>query len=125
MKKLFYTLLFFISGILYSQGQWQVVHQESGVNFVDGCFTSDSIGYVVRSNGLIFRTLDQGSTWSYMASLPGLYTTICKSGGDTVYAAGNYVYRSIDQGFNWQQISGFGDKIFAIPTRQKMIFISM
>ena len=111
MKKYYLTFLIFLPGFLFSQAQWQVVHQEPGVNFVDGCFTSDSIGFVISKDGMVFRTIDQGATWNYMASLPGLYTTICKSGGDTVYAAGNHIYRSSDRGFNWQQVRGFGDTV--------------
>ena len=108
MRPAFY---FFILLLLFSESafsQWQIVNPGTNKNFVDGCFVNDSVGVIISDDGFVFKTSDHGTTWIQCAALPGIYTSVCTAGIDTIYAGGDRIYRSNDRGNTWLPVSFMG-----------------
>ena len=98
-------MVFLFTFLFYSvYSQWQVINSIVTGNLVDGCFLNDSIGFIVSSDGVMLKTVDQGNTWSVNATLSGTFTSICNVGTDTIYIGGNCIYRSVDQGSSWNLV---------------------
>jgi parallel beta-helix repeat protein len=110
MKSLLITLLL-ILGFNAASAQWQVVHSGGSQNLAAGCFISDSVGFVISTSGVVLKTSDQGTTWNVQATLPGVFTSICKAGTDTLYAGGNCIYNSVDGGNTWNLVVNLPDTI--------------
>ncbi|MFZ4523814.1 MAG: right-handed parallel beta-helix repeat-containing protein [Bacteroidales bacterium] len=112
MKTLQFNLIIFLmlnlSPVL---AQWQIISSGTTANLVDGCFVSDSVGFVISSGGKVLKTTNQGATWHQSASLTGVFTSICSSGPDTIFAGGNCIYRSTNGGSTWNQIAIFTSTI--------------
>ncbi|MCX6269091.1 MAG: right-handed parallel beta-helix repeat-containing protein [Bacteroidetes bacterium] len=100
-------ILFFLLNLSQIFAQWQKISSGTTANLVDGCFVSDSIGFVISSGGKVYKTSDQGTTWHLTGSLSGVFKAICSSGPDTVYAGGNCIFRSTDRGVTWNLIKSF------------------
>ncbi|MCX6247247.1 MAG: right-handed parallel beta-helix repeat-containing protein [Bacteroidetes bacterium] len=101
----FSFLLFLMLQFPSAFSQWQVIPSGTTANLVDGCFVSDSVGFIVSSGGVVLKTTNQGSSWQVDANLQGVFTSICNSGPDTLYAGGNCIYRSTNQGASWTLMS--------------------
>ena len=107
----FYLLFLATLSPFLAFSQWQEVHSGGSLNLVDGCFISDSVGFVISANGVILKSIDQGTTWNEQAALPGIFTSICKAGPDTLYAGGNCIYRSSDRGISWHLVTSLSDTV--------------
>lgn len=108
--KLFFTLLVIFKGY-FSYSQWQTISSGVTSNLVDGCFISDSTGFIVGSDGTVLKTIDAGSTWNTVATLTGYFTSVFPAGADTIYAGGNCIYRSDDGGNTWSLVTNLNDTI--------------
>ena len=108
MKFLWFNLVFFFFLSLSRVfAQWQPVNSGTTANLADGCFVTDSSGFVISSEGQVLKTSDQGATWNVAANLTGVFTSMCHSGPDTIYAGGNCIYRSTNRGNTWNLMSTF------------------
>ncbi len=96
--------LFFFGSFTLSIAQWQPIPSNTTSNLVDICFANDSTGFILSSIGVVLKTTDRGNQWSLSASLPASNTfrVITNVGNDTIYAAGDGIYRSCDGGATWQ-----------------------
>lgn len=104
LRKFIFVLLFLLNANI-AFAQWQTVSSGVTENLVDGCFVTDSIGFIISSNGVILKTVDAGNTWIQNITLQGVFTSICSVGTDTIYAGGNSIYRSDNGGTSWNLIS--------------------
>ncbi|MBL0339862.1 MAG: hypothetical protein IPP71_02470 [Bacteroidetes bacterium] len=102
-------MLIFRTDVAFSQ--WQIINSGVTDNLVDGCFISDSTGFIIGSNGTILKTTDSGNSWSVNAIVSGLFTSICHVGLDTLYVGGNCIYRSDNGGISWNLITTLPDTI--------------
>ncbi|MEI7898442.1 MAG: right-handed parallel beta-helix repeat-containing protein, partial [bacterium] len=75
------------------------------------CFIDDSTGFVISDSGVIYKTTNQGTSWVQQATLPGVFTSICQAGTDTLYAGGNMIYRSADRGNTWNLVATLNDTV--------------
>lgn len=105
--RIFLFPLFFLV-VHTSFAQWQVVSSGTTKNLVDGCFVTDSTGFILSADGIILKTTDQGTSWTTVASLQGTFTSICNMGTDTLYAGGTRIFRSSDAGNTWTLVSNLG-----------------
>lgn len=102
--KIFIILLLFLKAN-ETFSQWQIISSGITDNLVDGCFVTDSTGYIISSNGTILKTINAGTTWSINTVLTGTFSSIFHVGIDTIYAGGNCIYRSDDGGNSWNLIT--------------------
>lgn len=102
-----FTLFALLSFSQTSFSQWQSINSGVTENLVDGCFVSDSIGFIIGSNGALLKTIDAGDSWSMATSLNGSFTSISFVDQDTIYVGGDKLYRSDDGGNTWNLLQSF------------------
>lgn len=97
------TALFF--KVNTSFAQWYELNSGVTENLLDGCFVSDSVGFIVGYNGKVLKTIDGGNTWIENATLNGYLTSISHIGADTIYIGGSNFYMSVNGGNTWSMVS--------------------
>jgi photosystem II stability/assembly factor-like uncharacterized protein len=120
MKKLFFTLLFFIPVIAFPQWYWQNPLPQG--NCLLNVFFIDSLnGYFAGYSGTILKTTDGGTTWSIYSSGPkNTCYSIFFTDDDTGYIAGTVdtmemILKTNDAGSTWNTVySGTGDRLTSI-----------
>ena len=97
--------LFFFTGNINSQSQWTSQNSNTLENINDVNFPSVNTGYAVANNGLILKTINQGTNWF---NLPFPNTTNNMSVFFTSIYTGyvgsptfNYIYKTVNGGYNW------------------------
>jgi photosystem II stability/assembly factor-like uncharacterized protein len=85
--------------------QWYEINSGVNDNLIDGCFVSDSVGFIIGYNGKVLKTIDAGNSWVENASFNGNYSSISHIGKDTIYIAGTSIYRSTNGGDTWNLVA--------------------
>ena len=97
---------FFIT-FLNVQGQWQWLNPKpSGFANTRIVFTSHTTGYILNSNGDLFKTTDIGESWAQVNNFPG--NPLCmdiKDSTGVIGCIGGILYLSNDNGNNWQYVN--------------------
>jgi photosystem II stability/assembly factor-like uncharacterized protein len=120
MKKLFFTLLFFIPVIAFPQWYWQNPLPQGNLLY-SVFFTDSNNGYAAGELGTIIKTTDGGTTWTiYHSGRHSSLNSIFFTDFNTGYAAGgNLILKTTDAGSTWNTIlsgSGYGIHSIFFPT---------
>ena len=105
------SCIFFII-CLHAQAQWQWLNPTpSGYANIRIVFTSHSTGYILNSNGDLFKTTNTGESWEQANNFP--FGPLCMDIKDSTGVVGcnqGILYLSNDNGNNWQMINtGFNE----------------
>src|SRR4051812_12250450 len=102
-----YYLLFLlvnVTAIRNSNAQWTTLNTGTSVTLEQVVFVNDSIGYLLSSNGAVFKTIDGGQSWSN-PSKTNSCTSIYFVSADTGFACdanyGTGIYKTTDGGQSW------------------------
>jgi len=87
----------------------------SGIPYAKIFFSSDSIGYYMKNDGLgfithLYKTINSGLGWNLHSTLDtnGTYTSLFFTNDTTGYAMGWFsMYKTIDGGTNWTYQNGY------------------
>jgi photosystem II stability/assembly factor-like uncharacterized protein len=92
-----------------SFAQWQLAYQkEKAIDFQSVCFPTSTVGYVVGSGGVIFKTTNAGESWNQQTSpvattLYRIYFEDAVKGW--AVGVGGKIIKTTD-GTNWTDVSG-------------------
>jgi photosystem II stability/assembly factor-like uncharacterized protein len=97
--------VFSVSLLLLAQitvfSQWTVLNSGVSSNLKGVNFISDSVGYVVGSNGTVLKTTDAGDNWVDIYTNTNDLNCVWAVDEDTIYVGGDDLYKTTDGGNTW------------------------
>lgn len=111
LKKIVLTLLLTTNSIAYSQTNWEVLTNAPAVNgrFDDVMFISPETGWLIHSQGRVYKTTDGGQSWSLIHVASGeLFRSIVFA--DSLHgwigslAGPDFLLQTTDGGSNWSAV---------------------
>ena len=97
-------------------GPWEeiFIHTDTDKDIVDIAIdvNNSSIVYVISEDGHLYKSIDSGSTWSYVSSAGENINSFEVSSHNTSHmflGADEGIFRSFDAGVNWEQLSFEGE----------------
>lgn len=106
--ELYLATKYSVYGSADSGDSWEFSGDGISANTVTGILINDNDDLIVCLDGIgIFRSADNGNTWSQIGSSGGYYECSKKnSNGDLFVGHNNGLLRSTDNGDNWTEIKG-------------------
>ena len=83
---------------------WSVVQVASGIGLNELGY-ADGVWLAVASNRAVYRSIDNGASWTLAGTMPGAGGSLLKAGGVWLACSGTTIYRSADNGSTWSSVA--------------------
>jgi hypothetical protein len=83
---------------------WSSVQVASGITLSELGY-ADGVWLAVASNRAVYRSINNGASWTLAGTMPGAGGSLLKTGGVWLALNGTTIYRSSDNGSTWTSVS--------------------